>query len=95
MAARTEAPRHVVVRKKGLAAGDQPPSNLHSPVPPAAKWLGLMGLIPFVTLAVAPLHMYDYAILGVLLFPLALGRPGVLALTAAGAALIWRAVFST
>lgn len=55
MAARTEASRHVVVRKKDHAAGDQPPSGSHRPVPPAAKWLGVMGLIPFVTLAVASL----------------------------------------
>jgi len=48
-------------------------------------------LATVVTLAVAPLHIYDFAILGVLLFPLAKGRPGVLALAAVGAALIWRA----
>lgn len=55
MAARTEASRNVAVHNEDRAAGNQTSSGSHGLVPPAAKWLGAMGLIPFVTLAVASL----------------------------------------
>jgi len=58
------------------------------PVPTAVE---LVVMASAVTLGIAPLHMYDMMLVGVLLFALAESRPVDMAVGALGAALLWRA----
>lgn len=57
----------------------------------ASSGVALTVLASAVTVAIAPLHVYDLVLVGVLLLPLAQGPGLVMATGALGAALLWRA----
>jgi hypothetical protein len=58
---------------------------------PELNGIDLMMLASAVTIGIAPLHVYDLVLVGVLLFALTQARPLAMATGVVGAALLWRA----